>query len=166
MKILLAIIVFVIISQASTPINKQTANIKTKQIVKAVSVKKDIPVVVHEQTVTPVVTAVKPACDSYDALLIENFGSENLITAKAIMRAESGCRHDSVGDNHITYAQNGVTYGMSCGLFQYRFLPGRPSCEEMKIPERNIEEAAKLWKARGWQPWGAYTSGAYLKFMK
>jgi len=166
LKILLAIIVFVIISQASTPINKQTANIKTKQIVKAVSVKKDIPVVVHEQTVTPVVTAVKPACDSYDALLIENFGSENLITAKAIMRAESGCRHDSVGDNHITYAQNGVTYGMSCGLFQIRFLPGRPNCEQMKNPSENIAYAGRLFKASGWKPWSAYLNGSYLRHIK
>lgn len=170
MKILLAILIFTIISQVtSTPINKQAtvAQItEPKVIATPASVKEDTPVVVQEQTVTPIVTAAKPACDSYDALIIENFGSENLITAKAIMRAESGCRHDAIGDNHITYAQNGTTYGMSCGLFQIRFLPGRPNCEQMKNPSENIAYAGQLFKGQGFKPWSAYLNGSYLKHIK
>lgn len=170
MKILLAILIFTIISQVtSTPINKQAtvAQItEPKVIATPASVKEDTPVVVQEQTVTPIVTAAKPACDSYDALIIENFGSENLITAKAIMRAESGCDASAIGDNHITYAQNGTTYGMSCGLFQIRFLPGRPNCEQMKNPSENIAYAGQLFKGQGFRPWSAYLNGSYLKHIK
>ena len=169
MRILLAILIFTIISQvASTPINKQAtvAQItEPKVIATPVSVKEDVPQVVHEQTVTPVVTSTQPDCNSHDALLIENFGSENLITAKAIMRAESGCRPDAVGDNHITYAQNGTTYGMSCGLFQIRFLPGRPNCEQMKNPSENIAYAGQLFRSQGFKPWSAYLNGSFRKFL-
>jgi len=172
-KILLAILIFTIISQVtSTPINKQAtvAQItEPKVIATPASVKpavEDKPQVVHEQTVTPVVTSAKPACDAYDALLIENFGANQLNIAKAIMRAESGCRPDAVGDNHITYVQNGTTYGMSCGYFQIRILPGRPSCEQMKNPSENIAYAGRLFRASGWRPWSAYLNGSYLKHIK
>ncbi|MCA9313061.1 hypothetical protein KDA08_01910, partial [Candidatus Saccharibacteria bacterium] len=136
----------------STPINKQTAIKKTEQPVKAVSVKKDIPVVVQEQTVTPIVTAAQPACDSYDALIIENFGSENLITAKAIMRAESGCDANATGDKSLTYQQNGRTYGYSVSLFQVRILPGREGCDSHD-PAVNIPCAAKVYRSQGWMAW-------------
>lgn len=169
MKILLAILIFTIISQVtSTPINKQAtvAQItEPKVIATPASVKEDTPVVIQEQTVTPIVTAAKPACDAYDALLIENFGANQLNIAKAIMRAESGCRHDAVGDNHITYAQNGTTYGMSCGLFQIRFLPGRPNCEQMKNPSENIAYAGQLFRSQGFRPWSAFLNGSFRKFL-
>jgi hypothetical protein len=168
-KILLAILIFTIISQVtSTPINKQAtvAQItEPKVIATPASVKEDTPVVIQEQTVTPIVTAAKPACDAYDALLIENFGANQLNIAKAIMRAESGCRHDAVGDNHITYAQNGTTYGMSCGLFQIRFLPGRPNCEQMKNPSENIAYAGQLFRSQGFRPWSAFLNGSFRKFL-
>lgn len=158
--------VFIIISQTrSAPINKQTAIKKTEQPVKAVSVKEDKPVVVQEQTVTPVLTAVKPACDAYDDLLARHFGDDIRI-AKAVMRAESGCRADAVGDGHITYVQNGTTYGMSCGLFQIRFLPGRPNCEQMKNPSENIAYAGQLYHSQGFRPWSAFLNQSYLKFIK
>lgn len=32
-------------------------------------------------------------------------------------------------------------------------------------PYKNMEVAYSIYKRQGWQPWGAYTSGAYLRFM-
>lgn len=169
MKILVALFITAILTSIPPKLNiNNTVAVsnpsqKTSQEVrvKATSKVQEI----QDQTVTPVTTSVAPDCNSYDALIIENFGSENLITAKAIMRAESGCRSDAVGDGHITYVQNGVTYGMSCGLWQIRFLPGRPSCEEMKDPVKSTAFAATLFRASGWKPWSAYTKGVYLRFM-
>jgi hypothetical protein len=79
----------------------------------------------------------------------------NVDIAMAIMQAESGCnpRAANWNDNH------GVCMG-SFGLFQI-------SCHGGQIydPKHNIEVAYAKYKARGWQPWGAYTNGSYLKYM-
>lgn len=139
----------------------QVASVKQEQPKQATVTQ---PQVVQENTVTPIVTSTASNCDAYDALIAENFGAENLITAKAVMRAESSCRADAVGDNHITYVQDGTTYGMSCGLWQIRYLPGRPSCEEMKDPAKSTAYAATLFRANGWKPWAAWSTGAYLRF--
>lgn len=36
---------------------------------------------------------------------------------------------------------------------------------ELFDPERNMAEAYRKYSQRGWQPWGAYTSGAYKKYL-
>jgi hypothetical protein len=33
-------------------------------------------------------------------------------------------------------------------------------------PEKNMEKAFEIYSRSGWQPWGAYTSRAYLKYMR
>lgn len=169
MKILVALFITAILTSippklninntvaVSNPSQKTSQEVRVKATTKVQEI--------QDQTVTPVTTSVAPDCNSYDALIIENFGSENLITAKAIMRAESGCRSDAVGDGHITYVQNGVTYGMSCGLFQIRHLPGRPSCEQMKTPSENIIYAGHLFASQGWKPWGAWLNQSYKRFL-
>ena len=152
MKILLALMVFIIIGQTrSAPINKQTAIKTTKQPVKAVSVKEDKPVVVQEQTVTPVLTTVKPACDAYDDLLARHFGDDIRI-AKAVMRAESGCNAGATGDMSLTYVKNGRKYGYSVSLFQVRILPGREDCDSHD-PAVNIPCAARVFRSQGWMAW-------------
>lgn len=47
----------------------------------------------------------------------------------AISKAESGCRANARGDNHLTFQQNGRTYGYSLGPLQVRILPGREHCD-------------------------------------
>lgn len=154
------------INKQVTPTNEQEVQVASVESVKQETAKPAQPQVVQEQTVTPIVTSTVPNCDKYDALIAENFGSENLITAKAVMRAESGCRSDAVGDNHITYVQNGITYGMSCGLFQIRILPGRDSCEAYKDPSHAIKKAGLMFKGQGWKPWSAFTNGKYKQFLQ
>jgi hypothetical protein len=177
MKYLVVVAVLIItglLSKHTAPqhINKQ-ATPTHEQEVQVASVKQELPEkvavtqpqVVQEQTVTPIVTSTVPDCNAYDALIIENFGADQLTTAKAVMRAESSCRSDAVGDNHITYVQDGITYGMSCGLFQIRILPGRDTCEAYKNPEHAIRKAGLMFKGQGWRPWSAFTSGKYKQFL-
>ena len=68
-----------------------------------------------------------------------------------VCRAESQGNTHAVGDGHTPY--------VSCGVFQVRTLPGRPSCEKLKIPEVNIDFAYKLYKTNGWQPWSVCKNG-------
>jgi hypothetical protein len=81
--------------------------------------------------------------------------------ARAIMHAESRCNTNAVGDTWVI----GGIYAPSCGLFQVRTLPDRPSCDELKNPELNVAWAYRLYTARGFQPWSVFNSGAYRKYM-
>jgi hypothetical protein len=84
----------------------------------------------------------------------------------AICKAESGGKADVVGDTHITYYQNGVLYGMSTGLFQIRYLPGRDAHpDKMKDPEANVRMAYSIFKSQGLQAWSVYTNGKYLNYI-
>lgn len=171
-RMLLTVAIFISIGLLTKPsapphINNQVATPKPPKVEekKAEAPAKVTPQVIQDQTVTPIVTSSQPNCDAYDTLLARHFG-DNIRIAKAVMQAESGCRSDAVGDGHITYVQNGVTYGMSCGLYQIRILPGRPSCEQLKNPGENIAYAGQLFAKSGWYPWSAYKNGAYLKHLK
>ena len=167
-RILLAVVVCIYLhnlpaSTSPEQLNNQdtSKSEKTSQVSPQIKKKK----VVHDRTVTPLVTRATPACDAYDALIAKHFGVNNLNIAKAVMRAESGCRADAVGDGDITYIENGTTYGMSCGLFQIRSFPERPSCEAMKDARKNIEYAASMFATQGWTPWSAYLNGSYRQFI-
>ncbi len=106
-----------------------------------------------QEAVKPVVATVSHpvGCEQYRDLVARYDWNVNV--ALNVMRAESGCNPTAVGDGHLTYFQNGTRYGMSCGLFQVRFLPGRPSCSEMQNPEANIAKAFKLYASGGWRHW-------------
>jgi len=83
-----------------------------------------------------------------------------------ICKAESGGKADVVGDTTLTYVQNGVTYGMSCGMLQVRVLPGRNiTCEDMHNPEKNVAKAFEIWKSQSYKAWSMYTNGRYLDYI-
>lgn len=92
-------------------------------------------------------------CEAYRGLVSQYGWDVN--TAMAIMRAESSCNPNAANtsDNH------GVCMG-SFGLFQI-------SCHSGAVydPAANVAIAWQKYQARGWQPWGVYTSGAYLKYL-
>lgn len=110
-----------------------------------------------EQPVAQVVVSHPIGCENYRNLVSQY--NWNVDVALNVMRAESGCNPNAVGDGHLTYWQDGTKYGMSCGMFQVRFLPGRPSCSEMQVPEKNIAYAYALYKANGWRPWSVCANG-------
>lgn len=84
----------------------------------------------------------------------------------AICKAESGGNPSIIGDTNITYYQDGELYGMSTGLFQIRYLPGRDAHpDKMKDPEANVRMAYSIFKSQGLQAWSVYTNGKYLNYI-
>jgi len=84
----------------------------------------------------------------------------------AICKAESGGNPSIIGDTNITYYQDGELYGMSTGLFQIRYLPGRDAHpDKMKDPEANVRMAYSIFKSQGLQAWSVYTNGRYLDYI-
>lgn len=86
--------------------------------------------------------------------------------AAAIIQAESKCKVDARGDGHLTYTEGTTRYGDSWGLFQVRYLPGRPTPDELKDYKTNIAHAYKLYKSRGtWTDWTMYNNGQYRNYL-
>lgn len=85
--------------------------------------------------------------------------------AVAVAKGESKLRPDAVGDKHLEFWVGGNKMGHSCGIFQIRVLPGRPDCETLKDPNKNIEYARRLYDRAGFQPWTVFTKGTYLKYL-
>lgn len=80
----------------------------------------------------------------------------------AISQAESHCNENAVGDQTLTYQQNGRTYGYSIGALQVRILPGREHCENK---ENYWQCAHAIWQSQGYRAWSVYKSGRYLTYM-
>ncbi len=80
----------------------------------------------------------------------------------AVLKAENGtheCTRDNRGLN-----RNG---SVDIGLAQINWRPGNPwhSFEQLQDCKYNLDVALEMYSRRGFQPWYAYTSGAYLKHM-
>lgn len=110
------------------------------------------PVVITSPTTTPVKTKnvtnkIKTKdCTEYKPLIMDY--DWPVETAMQICKDESRGHPVAVGDTHTKY--------VSCGLMQIRALPGRPTCEEMKIPKDNIAYAYGLWQKEGFCPWTTF----------
>lgn len=78
--------------------------------------------------------------------------------AYAVCMAESGGNPNALNMND---RHNGCVG--SAGLFQIACIHTNKQHEFN--PERNVQKAWEIYQRSGWKPWGAYTSGAYLKFM-
>lgn len=81
------------------------------------------------------------------------------IVATAIALAESSGYVRAEGDLHMRSS----SWGASVGLWQIRVAPGKEST--MFDTADNAAAAHALWAKRGWMPWGAFKSGAYLKYL-
>lgn len=84
-------------------------------------------------------------------VLIEKYFGSQSQTALKIARCESQLNPKAIGDGHLKW--NDGRNGMSCGLFQIRVFPDRPSCEELLDAETNIKFAKQLFDKSGWNPW-------------
>lgn len=97
--------------------------------------------------------------------IYEVFGSDAKM-AVAIAKAESNLDASREGDQHIRFEKNGIIYGSSWGVFQIRYLEGRPSPEKLLYWKFNIEEAKRMFDRKGgWSDWSAYNNGRYLEFI-
>lgn len=100
-----------------------------------------------ERVASSVSTPLPVSCESYRHLVTKY--SWDVETMMYAMRKESGCNTNAVGDNYVI----GGVYAPSCGLLQVRTLPGRPSCDELKDPAKNIATAYQIWLSQGYGAW-------------
>lgn len=107
---------------------------------------------------TPAYKAVAPrfatnsaSCEQYRPLLAQY--SWNVDTMLRIMKAESGCRPESLNNNPRTR-------DYSVGLLQVnlygKLKASRPPEAELKIPQKNIEASYKIFKSQGYKAWTTF----------
>ncbi len=103
-----------------------------------------------------------------DPVIVENcireiFG-QSADTAIKVAKCESSLRVNAVGDKRLGYYRRGVLYGRSYGVFQIRYLPGRPSPSYLTNLENNVRYAYKMSGGTNFRAWSCYKTGKYLKF--
>lgn len=99
----------------------------------------------------------KPVERVGDCSLVSNYAWDTRI-AYAVCMAESGGNPSAANTND---RHNGCIG--SYGLMQIACIHTNYQAEYN--PERNMQKAWEIYQRSGWRPWGAYTSGAYLRFM-
>ena len=89
--------------------------------------------------------------------LVQIWPPEERATAVAVALAESGGNPQ---------ARALTPWEDSRGLWQINTL-AHPQYDAQALydPLYNAQAAYALWQAQGWQPWTAYTSGAYRRFL-
>jgi len=101
-------------------------------------------------------TTAPTASSSGGCELVRNYTNWNVDVAYAVCMAESGGNTNAANynDNH------GKCVG-SFGLMQLAcfWIPNPTD------PNANMAKANEIWSRSGWSPWGAYTSGKYLKYL-
>lgn len=105
----------------------------------------------------PIITqvTVPHAQETINNLIRWNFGSEATL-AKSVFKAESGLRCEAVGDMDLQFTRNGTVYGASYGIAQIRYLPGRPTPDQLKDCKFAIKYAKQLRDKQGWTIWSGY----------
>lgn len=93
-------------------------------------------------------------CSAYSGLVAQYDWDTHI--ALAVMHAESGC--------------NTASISRTCdhGLMQINCVHGdmvNGDLSKLHDPATNLRVAYALYKANGWRPWTAYTSGAYLRYL-
>lgn len=99
---------------------------------------------------------------SGDCSLVYNYSNWNQRVAYAVCMAESSNdpNNENMKDIH-RYADGSVRCVGSFGLMQLAcFWIPNP-----KDPVANMAKANEIYSRSGWSPWGAYTSGKYLKYL-
>lgn len=75
--------------------------------------------------------------------------------AMAVMQAESGCNPGAFNPEWHSNCQG------SRGLFQIACVHRDSTFD----PAGNVAAAYRIYGSSGWKPWGAYTSGAYRRYL-
>jgi hypothetical protein len=86
----------------------------------------------------------------------------DLYRAVAICGGESAFYTEAHNDN---LDANGVVVSRDVGLMEINIPAsqiGTASETDLYDPTKNFARAFKLWQSRGWQPWVAYNTNAYL----
>lgn len=107
----------------------------------------------------PVYTGV---CAEYYDIVAKYWSGDEIKVALAVMRAESGCNPNAIGENKNS---SGVVWSKDLGLFQINDY--YHDTTNWTDPEVNIAKAYEIYKRAGnkWTPWCAYTNGSYKKWL-
>lgn len=93
-------------------------------------------------------------CASYSGLVAQYNWDQHV--AMAVMRAESGCNPSAASPS------------CDSGLMQINCVHSAKvngNLAALKDPATNIRVAYQIYSAQGWNPWVAFTSGSYRKFL-
>lgn len=102
-------------------------------------------------------TVTNKTATTGDCSLVNNYSNWDKNVAYAVCMAESGGN-----SNAANYNDNHGTCVGSFGLMQLAcFWTDNPT-----DPIENIAKANEIYSRSGWSPWGAYTSGAYTKYLR
>lgn len=114
---------------------------------------------------------------------IRKYFPRSHVTMIAIAKAESGlnnnaknynCWYTADGKISTTYVKNGgrackaedrkYAFGVDCFVLQAHYM-GRKDCPKNVSLDQHLKEMAELSKARSFQPWVVYNTGAYLRHL-
>lgn len=104
---------------------------------------------------------------------IVNIYFRNDPVANAVRMAEGGnnpkavnwnCHYGTVSKACLP-ADRAKAWSVDCGYFQIN-VRGTTCPDELFDPIYNVQVARSMYERRGWQPWVAYTSGSYKKYLK
>jgi hypothetical protein len=123
---------------------------------------------------SPNVTDVPSTANSYSKphqyskLDIEKMIGQNFpddpTTARAVAMQESSLNPRAINEDNPDVIG---TYQIDVNAHA-KYIPGKTKQDKidwLMDPANNIKFAKQLYDAQGWQPWEAYTSGAYKKYM-
>ena len=137
----------------------------------------------NEQQVflTPIVVD-HPEDESIETKIRKYFPRSH-VTMIAIANAESGmsngaknwnCWYDKDGKISSTYIKGGgrackvedrkYAFGVDCFVLQAHYM-GRKDCPKDVSLDQHLQEMAELSKARSFQPWAVYNTGAYRRYL-
>jgi hypothetical protein len=94
--------------------------------------------------------------------------ANDVVRAIAIAHGESGIalKPDAYNPEwHYDRHGNKLCQG-SYGVFQIACVHHMHDVEALYDVEFNVRMARKIYEDSGWRPWGAYTNGSYLAYMR
>jgi hypothetical protein len=96
--------------------------------------------------------------------LCPKMGNEKCNIFIAILKAENGT-HECTRDNRGVNKNGSIDVGLAQINWNPKWNPPY-TIEPLRDCKFNLDIALKKYEARGFQPWYAYTKGAYKKFLK
>lgn len=104
--------------------------------------------------------------------IIYNYFKDDYEVAKAVFTAEShlnprakgyNCRYNGKSQACKKGDEN-KAWSVDCGIAQHNIL-GKDCPENLYNPDENIKLAREKYQSRRWQPWSAFKSEAYKKYL-